>query len=103
MAVVLHFQIKSVLVDIFIPFNKFLGAFHVTILEPDRDFGASTARETNDTLVVFFHDFMVDTRFVVFTINFSFSCQTTEVFKALIVHGEQRNVVPNFIISRIAI
>ena len=46
---------------------------------------------------------MVNTRFVVFTVNFRFSSETTEIFKTLVIHGEQSDVITHLIMCGILI
>ena len=46
---------------------------------------------------------MVDTRLVIFTVNFRFGSETTEIFKTLVIHGEQGNMITHFIMRGILI
>ena len=46
---------------------------------------------------------MIDTRFVIFTVNFCFGGETTEVFKPLIIHSEQCDVITHLIMCGILI
>ena len=72
MAVILHFKVKTVLINGGVPINEILSAFFVVVADRHGDFGASTARKANDSLVVLLHDTMINAGFIVFTMNLSF-------------------------------
>ena len=103
MTVILHLQIKSPVIDLRIPVNQLARSVHIIVSNRRRNLRTHTARQTNDAFVVLFHDFMVNTRFVVLSPHFRLSHQTAKILKTLLVHRQQCNMETLLIVGRIAI